>query len=289
MSSSINQGPPGRNAMSSSSNTAGGTAMSSSINTADGTAASHVKLWQMGFKQEMPRTLSLASNAACAVSVMSCWTTGATFSAQGLAYGGPVAVIWGWLLVSCASLAVAACLAELVSAFPTSGGLYYWTFVLAPARHRAIACWMTGWLSLLGNVAFTASTELLLAQYLAALVRLYTSGPQEQPGVVLSPYQLLALFAGLLVLHACMNCGSHHLTRMQIVFSGFWQVVATLAFCALLIAVAPGHTSPNFAFGTWLPNTELTGLTNPVHIFLVGVGQGGDLVWRPGGAGCWPP
>ncbi|GFH18860.1 hypothetical protein HaLaN_15728, partial [Haematococcus lacustris] len=37
---------------------------------------------------------------------------------------------------------------------------------------------MTGWLSLLGNVAFTASTELLLAQYLAALVRLHTSGPQ---------------------------------------------------------------------------------------------------------------
>ncbi|KAL6750363.1 hypothetical protein V8C86DRAFT_3031103, partial [Haematococcus lacustris] len=205
----------------------------------DTDSAQGIKLWQMGFKQEMPRTLSLASNAACAVSVMSCWTTGATFSAQGLAYGGPVAVIWGWLLVSCASLAVAACLAELVSAFPTSGGLYYWTFVLAPARHRAIACWMTGWLSLLGNtreVAFTASTELLLAQYLAALI----------------------------------------------VFSGFWQVVATLAFCALLIAVAPGHTSPNFAFGTWLPNTELTGLTNPVHIFLVGVGQGGDLVWRPG-------
>ncbi len=46
-------------------------------------------------------------------------------------YGGPVVVVFGWLAVGAFSLCVASCLAELLSAFPTAGGLYYWSYVLA--------------------------------------------------------------------------------------------------------------------------------------------------------------
>ncbi len=57
-----------------------------------------------------------------------------SYSTQGLAYGGPVVMVWGWIVVSFFSLVIAACLAELVSAFPTSGGLYYWSWILAPSK-----------------------------------------------------------------------------------------------------------------------------------------------------------
>ncbi|GFH19316.1 amino-acid permease BAT1-like protein [Haematococcus lacustris] len=70
-----------------------------------------------------------------------------------MANGGPVVVIWGWVLVSCFSMAIALCMAELVSAFPTSGGLYYWSYMLAPVRYRRLACWMTGWINLLGQAS----------------------------------------------------------------------------------------------------------------------------------------
>jgi hypothetical protein len=38
-----------------------------------------------------------------------------TYGTQGLAFGGPVVVIWGWLAVAICSMCVALCLAELVS------------------------------------------------------------------------------------------------------------------------------------------------------------------------------
>ena len=40
--------------------------------------------------------------------------------------GGPVAVTWGWLLVGGFCIIVALSMAEIASAMPTAGGLYYW-------------------------------------------------------------------------------------------------------------------------------------------------------------------
>ncbi|KAJ9515107.1 hypothetical protein QJQ45_028895, partial [Haematococcus lacustris] len=194
-----------------------------------------VKLWQLGYKQTAPgvvldmqppddataaamttardppsshaspatepilelrRTLNLATNACCAVGIMSIWASSEAYATQGLAYGGPVVVIWGWVLVSCFSMAIALCMAELVSAFPTSahsvkphtqsalawwlplpGGLYYWSYMLAPVRYRRLACWMTGWINMLGQVATTAALELMITNFVASLVQLHTLGP----------------------------------------------------------------------------------------------------------------
>ncbi|GFH25465.1 uncharacterized protein HaLaN_23433 [Haematococcus lacustris] len=91
-----------------------------------------IKLWQLGYKQELHRSLSWVANAACAYNIMGFWAVMGMYARIGMANGGPVVVIWGWVLVSCFSMAIALCMAELVSAFPTSGGLYYWSYMLAP-------------------------------------------------------------------------------------------------------------------------------------------------------------
>ena len=44
---------------------------------------------------------------------------------KGLYYGGPVVIVWGWMLVSALMMCVGLGMAELVSAYPTSGGMYY--------------------------------------------------------------------------------------------------------------------------------------------------------------------
>ena len=41
---------------------------------------------------------------------------------QGLLYGGPVALIWGWVLTSIFTIAVGLAFSELCSAMPQSGG-----------------------------------------------------------------------------------------------------------------------------------------------------------------------
>ena len=43
-----------------------------------------------------------------------------------LQYGGPVCVIWGWVLISVLQLPIGLALAELASSFPLAGGPYFW-------------------------------------------------------------------------------------------------------------------------------------------------------------------
>ena len=40
--------------------------------------------------------------------------------------GGPIAISWGWPIISLFILIIAFCMAELVSAYPTAGGIYWW-------------------------------------------------------------------------------------------------------------------------------------------------------------------
>ncbi|GFH15316.1 uncharacterized protein HaLaN_11520 [Haematococcus lacustris] len=221
---------------------------------------------------ELQRTFSMLTNACCAAATMSVWVAIDSYATQGLAYGGPVVVIWGWVLVSCFSVAIALCMAELVSAFPTSGGMYYWSFMLAPRKHRLLACWLTGWMNLLGQVANTASLELGLTKFVVnTLVKLHTVGPGEQPGYQATPSQAMAVLAALLILHAALNSMGHGVTRVMLVFSGLWNVVATLGFCAMLVGVAPTHQTASFALTKWRSGSEASGISSSLYICVVGL------------------
>jgi hypothetical protein len=47
--------------------------------------------------------------------------------------------------------ALAASIAEIVSAFPTSGGLYTASAQLVPRKYRGRVGWIVGWLNILGE------------------------------------------------------------------------------------------------------------------------------------------
>lgn len=49
-------------------------------------------------------------------------------------------------------------IAEIVSAFPTCGGLYTASAQLCPPKHRAIVGWFVGWLNVLGESRYLLRT-----------------------------------------------------------------------------------------------------------------------------------
>ncbi|KAG8855588.1 hypothetical protein FRB96_006782 [Tulasnella sp. 330] len=83
--------------------------------------------------------------------------------AIGLTDGGPVTVLYGWIIVSLISLCISASLAEICSVFPTSGGVYYWSHLLSTSEYATIASWITGWLGLVGNWTVTLSINFSFA------------------------------------------------------------------------------------------------------------------------------
>ena len=58
--------------------------------------------------------------------------------------------------------------AELVSAYPTAGGMYFVTRNVVPPEHAALWSWVIGWCNLLGQTAGVASVGYTVSQMILA-------------------------------------------------------------------------------------------------------------------------
>src|SRR6187399_340745 len=84
------------------------------------------QLRRMGYAQQLLRDMGGFSNFALSFSIISILTGAVSLYGHGLRFGGPFVMTVGWPLVAVMTLAVAASLAELASAYPTAGALYHW-------------------------------------------------------------------------------------------------------------------------------------------------------------------
>src|SRR5262249_8115207 len=91
------------------------------------------QLHQLGYAQERIRTMGGSSNFAVSFTII--WILAGCLTSYyiGFLNGGPIAISWGWLIVGAMVCVVALGMAELASAMPTAGGLYYWSSRLGGA------------------------------------------------------------------------------------------------------------------------------------------------------------
>lgn len=82
-------------------------------------------LARLGYKSEMMREFGNLSTFSFAFSIMGmCSSIATTFNTPMLYGGGPASVVWCWLIGSIFNTTLGASVAEIVSAYPTSGGVY---------------------------------------------------------------------------------------------------------------------------------------------------------------------
>src|ERR1019366_4264106 len=111
------------------------------------------KLAELGYKQEFDRKWSGFSNFAISFSIISILSGCFTTFGQAWNNGGPIAISVGWPLIAAFIMVIGLCMSELASAFPTSGGIYWWASRLGGPK----AGYYTGWLNLIGLLAIDAS------------------------------------------------------------------------------------------------------------------------------------
>src|SRR5436853_2743272 len=87
-------------------------------------------LQRLGYAQELLRRMSAFSNFAVSLSIICILAGGITSFHLGLSSVGGAAIGLGWPLSCLFSLAVAASMAHIASAFPTAGGLYHCASIL---------------------------------------------------------------------------------------------------------------------------------------------------------------
>lgn len=98
----------------------------------------------LGYRPELKRNFSSLETFGVAFSIMGVVPSIASTIFYNLPYGGPVGMIWGWLLSSILIMFIGLAMADLASSMPTSGGLYYWTYKLAPRKYAPFLSWLVG-------------------------------------------------------------------------------------------------------------------------------------------------
>jgi amino acid transporter len=123
-------------------------------------------LHKLGYAQELLRSMGGFSNFAISFSIISILTGAVILYDYGLAWAGTAAVMIGWPLVTVFVLLIAASMAEIASAYPTAGGLYYW----ASRMRNKNWGWWTAWFNLIGQFAIVAGINFAAAAFLNATI-----------------------------------------------------------------------------------------------------------------------
>jgi amino acid transporter len=189
------------------------------------------RLHAMGYAQELKRAMSGFSNFAISFTIISILSGCLTLFGSGMNSAGPLAGSIGWPLVSFFVVMVALSMAELASAYPTAGGLYYWASKLGGAGWG----WYTGWFNLIGQVAVTAGIDYGLATFVNILLNTWF-------GTVITPQNTLIIYFVALVLHATMNVFGVRLVALLNDVSAWWHVIGVLIIVAVLLLVPKQHS-----------------------------------------------
>ncbi|GAF37856.1 amino acid permease [Lentilactobacillus farraginis] len=193
-----------------------------------------------GYKQELVRDMGGFSNFAVSFSIISILTGAVSYYGYGFSNGGPAMMGIGWPLVTFFVLLVAAAMAELTSAIPTSGAIYHWAAILGGPTWG----WFTGWLNVIGQVTIVAGIDYGCATFAASLLFTNPSKPV-----------FLLTYAVILGSHAILNHVGINIVSKLNSISAIYHVIGVFLIIGVLAVLGPQH-SGTYLFHTFSTTTS---------------------------------
>ncbi len=193
-------------------------------------------LHKLGYAQELLRSMGGFSNFAISFSIISILTGAVILYDYGLAWAGTAAVLIGWPLVTVFVLAIAAAMAEIASAYPTAGGLYYW----ASRMKNKEWGWWTAWLNLIGQFAIVAGINYAAAAFLNATLITpllsnvgiaYGNTTELIPGLLNGQLVTMGI---LMLIELALNIAGINLVALLNQVSVWWHIVIVAAVVFLV-------------------------------------------------------
>ncbi|KAF2492298.1 amino acid transporter [Lophium mytilinum] len=212
----------------------------------------------MGYQSELVRNRSTLQVVFMSFVLASIPYGLATTFFYPLVGGGPANIIWGWVTVSIIILCVAISLGEITSVYPTAGGVYYQTFMLAPPSYRRIASWICGWSFVVGNITITLAVNFGTALFLISCINVFGS-TMEAPDAGIFPaetYQVFLVFLAITLLcNAVSAFGNKYLPLLD-TFAIFWTFAGVISIIVCILALAKnGRHSAKYVFTKFEPQS----------------------------------
>ncbi|KAF8854305.1 amino acid transporter [Acephala macrosclerotiorum] len=198
-------------------------------------AADRALAEQFGYNPVFKREFGYLSTFSFAMSISGLFASTTITFVYPLEAGGAASVVCRWIISGAGCMCIAASVAELMSAYPTCGGLYYTISRLAPKDRVPSISWVVGWINLLGQVAGVSSSEYGSAQLLLAAVSIGQDF-QWYPNIK----QTVGVAAALTVLSGVVNSLSTYwmekITKVYVIFH-----FVALTSCGIALLAKTNH------------------------------------------------
>ncbi|KAH2279344.1 hypothetical protein KXW02_006295 [Aspergillus fumigatus] len=200
------------------------------------------QVYGMGEMRELKKGFTPLTILSMAVVLMATWEALSSTMVSALVSGGPVSLVYGFILALIGALATAASLGEMASMYPTAGGQYHFIAKLAPEQCRYMISWLVGWIGTFGWVAFTASAPFLAATMIQGLVVLNYEEYQAKR------WHGTLIYWALLAISAVVNIWGARLISLIENASSLIHLAAFIAEFVVIWVCAPTKHSASFVF-----------------------------------------
>ncbi|MBB1034236.1 amino acid permease [Dietzia sp. CQ4] len=124
----------------------------------------HDDLADLGYDQQLHRSLGTFASFAAGFSFVSILTTIFQLFGLGYGFGGP-AFFWTWPIVFAGQFLVALCFAELAARYPISGAIYQWSRRMG----GEVVGWFGGWFMILAQIVTASAAAIALQVVLPSI------------------------------------------------------------------------------------------------------------------------
>jgi amino acid transporter len=210
------------------------------------------ELHKLGYAQQLFREMGGFNNFAISFTTISVLTGAMLLFGYGLKFAGPIINTVGWPVVTLFTLAIAASMAEIASAYPTAGGLYYWASRLGGVGWG----WLTAWMNMIGQITITAGINISAGIYLVGWLTKMFGFPADTPvpvlgnlfGWTISSWGFyIFIMIIIMIPQILLNVYGIKTTVKLTDFSVWWHIVGVIIMAALLITFGKYHQNLAFA------------------------------------------
>ncbi|KAK2018112.1 amino acid permease [Colletotrichum eremochloae] len=203
-----------------------------------------------GHVQTLERNFSLLSLAGVGLVVGNVWPAVGGSILVAIFNGGPPGVLYEFIAVSVCYWTVAASIAELASAIPSSAGVYHFASVTPGRRWGRVIGFFAGWWNYLAWILGAASMASIFGNTVVQMYALNHAGFEAKPWHVFIVYIIATWLACAMVCLA--NSAMPRINDF-----GVFAILAGFLITVIVVAAMPGHdgrpphASSSFVWAEW--------------------------------------
>ncbi|KAH8774260.1 amino acid/polyamine transporter I [Hyaloscypha sp. PMI_1271] len=227
-----------------------------------------------GHRQELDRNFHFVHIAGLGITSGNTWIAIGGSVTVAIYNGGPPGVIYELVVASVFYWLIAASIAELASAMPSSGGVYHWASVTA-GPHGRVCGWFAGWWNFLAWILGLTATAQIVAVQCVSMYALFHDGFEIQRWQVFVAYLICIWSCCFITLYANKALPIIESIGGFLVIAG---VIISILVCAIMPHYKGGYASTKFVWREW---QNQTGYTSNGFAFCLGMLNGAFAVGTP--------